>query len=355
MPRKRKLDRYVSVFVDRYCKERFRFRRLGVSIYLPPPGSEEYAAAYAKALGGSGVSGRAVPGSVGDLVSRFYQTISFRRGGPGWQRTMRQTIEPFREEFADIPVRSFRPKDIDVILAKRHEKIIRFVNGRQRAFGGSSAAERLREMLMRLFKLAVKLEWIANNPVMLADAVGHKPKGYHPWTEVEIAKYRETWPLGTTPRLALELMLWTGARRSDAHRMPPPVNGRMVLKAAKTGKEINLPVAPALQAAIDAMPEVGAVLLRSEYGRPFTQNGLGQRMREWCDKAGLPHCTAHGIRKALTRRAADLNVSQQGLKSLGQWSQDREVATYAASANAKRMAEGALSEVVAWEQGANVV
>lgn len=351
MPRKRKLDRYVSSFVDRQGKERFRFRRQGVSVYLPAPGSETYRAAYEQALSGFGVTDRAIPGSIGDLVARFYRTLSFKRGGEGWQRTMRQSIEPFRGEFADIPVRSFRPKDIDVIIAKRHDK--RVVNGK--IIGGSSSAERLREMLMRLFKLAMKLEWITTNPVALAEQVGHKGDGFYAWTEADITKFRITWPLGTTPRLALELMLWTGARRGDAYRMPPPVDGRMVLKAAKTGKEINLPVAPALQEAIDAMPAIGETLLRSEQGKSFTQAGLGNKVREWCDKAGLPQCTSHGIRKALTRRAADLNVSQQGLKSLGQWSQDREVATYAASANSKRMAADALSEVVEWERRVNNV
>ena len=149
-------------------------------------------------------------------------------------------------------------------------------------------------------------------------------------------------------------MLWTGARRGDAYRMPPPVDGRMVLKAAKTGKEINLPVAPALQEAIDAMPAIGETLLRSEQGKSFTQAGLGNKVREWCDKAGLPQCTSHGIRKALARRAADLKVGQQGLKALGQWSQDREVAVYVESANRKQLSEDALSEVIAWEQEANI-
>lgn len=350
MPRKRKLPSYVSSFVDRHGTERYRFRRDKVSVYLPAIGSPEFRPAYEKALSGFEIFDRAKPKSVGDLVAKFYRSVPFKRGGEGWQRTMRQCIEPFREEFAHIPVKSFRPKDIDVILAQRFEK--RTVNGK--IVGGSSSAERLREMLMRLFNLAMKLEWINANPVTLSEPIRHKTKGYYAWNESDITKFREAWPLGTTPRLALELMLWTGARRSDAHRMPPPVGGRMVLVAAKTGKEINLPVAEPLRAAIDAMPEIGETLLRSEYGKPFTQAGLGRRMREWCDKAGLPHCTTHGIRKAIIRRAADLNISQQGLKSLGQWSQDQEVAIYAASANTKRMAADALAEIVLWEQGANI-
>ena len=350
MPRKRELDRYVSVFVDRYGKERFRFRRDKVSIYLPPPGSAEYRAAYGKAMHGFGAIDRVREKSVGDLVAKFYRTVAFRRGGEGWQRTMRQSIEPFREEFANHLVRHFKPSHIDEILAKRFEK--RVVKGK--TIGGSAAAERLREMLMRLFNLAIKLEWINGNPVTHSDPIRHKGPGYYPWNETDIAKYRERWPVGTMARLALELMLWTGSRRSDAHRMPFPVGGRLVLKAAKTGKEINLPVAPALQAAIDAMPETGETLIVTQHGKPYSRAGLGNKVREWCDKAGLPQCTSHGIRKALARRAADLKVGQQGLKALGQWSQDREVAVYVESANRKQLSEDALSEVIAWELGANI-
>ena len=53
MPRKRKLDPYVSTFVDRHGKERFRFRRDGSSRYLPPPGTKDYKEAYMRALTGA--------------------------------------------------------------------------------------------------------------------------------------------------------------------------------------------------------------------------------------------------------------------------------------------------------------
>ena len=161
MPRKRELQKYVTVFTDRYGKERFRFRRGKVSIYLPPPGSAEYRAAYDKALNGTDIAGRTRDKSVGDLVSRFYRTMSFKRGGDGWQRTMRQSIEPFREEFADDLVSSFRPKDVDVVLDRRFEK--RVVNGKK--VGGSASAERLREMLMRLFTLPVCFIFSASLPI----------------------------------------------------------------------------------------------------------------------------------------------------------------------------------------------
>jgi len=60
------------------------------------------------------------------------------------------------------------------------------------------------------------------------------------------------------------------------------------------------------------------------------------------------------LRKALARRAADRRVSQQGLKALGQWAGDREVAVYVAGANQKELAEDALGAVIEWEREANI-
>ena len=39
------------------------------------------------------------------------------------------------------------------------------------------------------------------------------------WTDAEIAAFENHWPIGTKQRLEFALMLYTGQRRSDVHRM----------------------------------------------------------------------------------------------------------------------------------------
>lgn len=351
MARKRRLDPFTSIFVDRHGKERCRFRRRGLSIYLPHPSAKGYRAAYdeakAKSEGTVPLGSRFKPGTVNDLLPRFYASPKFKRGGDQWRQTRRQVLEAFRDEFGDDPVTAFRPKDIDRIIADKIDK----VDGK----GGTHAAKRLREQLELLFSFAVRQEWIATNPVEQSEGVDHRRVGFYAWAESDIARYRGRWPLGTKQRLALELMLWTGARRGDARLLPPPKGGRIKGMAGKTGKAFDLPVAGPLAAAIAAMPAVGlTTLLVTEYGKPFSAAGFGQWFKDQCMKAGLPRCTAHGLRKALARRAAEQGVQQQGIKALGQWSGDREVATYVAGANEKRLAESALEAVIAWEQEANI-
>jgi integrase len=349
MARKRKLDPYTSIFVDRHGKERCRFRKDGYSCYLPHPSAKGYRAAYEAATEAKpSIGPRCPPRSVSDLLTRFYDTAGFKRGGDGWKRSRRQVLEAFRQEFGNDLVANFKPSHIDIILARKMEK-----DGRK---GGTQAAKRLREQLDMLFRFAVKLEWIASNPIERAEEIVHKAKGFYAWTEEDIAQFRERWPLGTKPRLAAELVLWTGARRGDAHRAVAPKDGRIRFKAGKTGKEQDVPVAPMLAAAIEAMPAVGmTTLLVTDYGKPFTTAGFGNWFKDKCMKAELPLCTLHGLRAALARRAAERGVQQQGLKALGQWAGDREVAIYVAGANQRRLAESALADVIAWEQETNIV
>jgi hypothetical protein len=46
-----------------------------------------------------------------------------------------------------------------------------------------------------------------------------KTEGYRTWTEDDIAAFEATHPIGTLPRLALALLLYTGQRRADVVRM----------------------------------------------------------------------------------------------------------------------------------------
>jgi integrase len=183
---------------------------------------------------------------------------------------------------------------------------------------------------------------IRANPVDLTDRVKYQTEGFHTWTEDEIAQFQARHPLGSKARLALDTMLWTGMRRGDAYRFGPAhVKGeRIEYVQEKGGKTLRLPLAPQLRAAIAAMPAVGLrTFLVTEYGRPFTKAGFGNWFRDQCNAAGLPQCSAHGLRKAIARRLAEGGASQRQTKAVGGWSNDRQVATYTAAADQERLAE----------------
>lgn len=347
MVRKRKLDKGVTTFVDRHGKERARFRLKGMSCYLPHPSAPDYAKAYAQAMSGVvPLANRIHPKSIGDLVQRFYASNRFNaKAGEAWKNTVKQSLEPFRNEARDVPVADFTFEHIEVALARRAAR--REVDGKK--FGGPAAAERFREQLIRLFDYAIRLKWITANPAREAEMpVTNSGKGYHTWTWPEIVQFRAKHPLGSKARLAMEIAFWTGLRRGDVARLGPMhVNdGRAKLVASKTGKTMDVEIAPEMLAAIEAMPEAGETFLITEQGKPFSKAGFGNWFRERCDEAGLKHCSIHGLRKALITTAADAGATQQELKALGQWSGDSEVAVYAQGIDRRMLADRAIRRVI---------
>ncbi len=352
---KRRLPKNVTAFVDRHGRERFRFRKTGRATYYfkehpgtPANPSAEYLRIVAAAPARLEAV-RAAPGSIDELVARFYRSAGWEGAGDESKRVRRGILERFRAKHGDKPVKLVTFEHIESILVAASRK--RIENGR--SVGGKEAARSLRKQLMRLFAYAVKLGMIDANPVAQAERIKvAKTGGHHTWSEADIAAYRARHGLGTKARLALEIMLWTWQRRGDARLF-----GRKHLRAgkihytqAKTGKSLWLPAAPQLLAAIEAMPATGIeTFLVTDYGKPFSKAGFGNKMREWCDDAGLPHCTAHGLRKAGARRAAELGASNQALKSVGGWSGDSEVAIYTAGVDQAALAEATLRRVIDWD------
>jgi integrase len=103
--------------------------------------------------------------------------------------------------------------------------------------------------------------------------------------------------------LCITIMLYTGVRVSDASMMGRQhiSKGWLSFRAKKNDVVVEMPVAPELQRAIESarLSTKGHLhLLISEWDKPFSEKGLGQWMRKWCDAIGLNHCSSHGIRKA---------------------------------------------------------
>lgn len=344
---KRRFPDHVSEYRDRHGKYRLRYRRTGCKTYnfKHAYGTKEFELELTACRAGTKIkiepgAENVIPGTIADLVARFYQSGTFKAGNAMTQRKNRGILDTFKAAHAAKTVTNIQFEHLDAIIARKAEK-------------HPPAAANLRKQLKRLFKHAVKLRMRADNPADLTAPVrGKKGAGYHSWSEVEIAQFRGYHPLGTKPRLALELILWTDQRKGDAIALGPKdiINGRLAIDQDKTGKILHIKVAPQLTDAIKAMPVTGTdTFLVTSYGKPFSPAGFGIRFREWCDKAGLEHCTAHGLRKAGARRAADLGATQQELKALGGWSNDREVALYVERANQAALADRTIDTVSAWE------
>lgn len=106
-----------------------------------------------------------------------------------------------------------------------------------------------------------------------------------------------------------------------------------------------------LQEIIDASPTGDLTFLVTEYGQAFTAAGFGNRMRQWCDEAGLPECTAHGLRKAGAAIAAENGATPHELMAIFGWLTLKEAERYTRAAEQKKIAARAMSMLQRGEKG----
>jgi integrase len=87
--------------------------------------------------------------------------------------------------------------------------------------------------------------------------------------------------------------------------------------------------------------------LLTDYGKPFASaQGFYNYFKDRCRDAGLPHCSPHGVRKAMIRRLAEMGCSEDYIASISGHTDMREIRTYVQAANKARMATEAMAKVL---------
>jgi integrase len=201
--------------------------------------------------------------------------------------------------------------------------------------------------LRQLFGWAKDAGHVKANPARDVPYVRRRTSGYHTWTIEEVQRYEERWPLGTKEYLALALMLFTGARRSDAVRLGKGMEraGELTFRQAKTGTEVTVPITPELRAAIDAYSSGHMTYLVTELGKPFTSNGFGNWFADRCKAAGVPG-RAHGLRKAGATLLAEGGATAHELMAIYGWANLKEAETYTRKASRKHLARTGMAKMV---------
>jgi integrase len=167
------------------------------------------------------------------------------------------------------------------------------------------AANGLVKALRQLFKWACDptVALLDRNPARDIAYLKSGSEGFHSWTIDEVRQFEERHPVGSRARLMLALLLYTGQRRSDVGRLGRQHirEGRLVFVHAPVRRNpirLEIPILPELQRIIDASPVGDLAFLVTEFNRPFSQPGFGNKMRRWCDQAGLRHCSSKKCREA---------------------------------------------------------
>lgn len=350
----RRLPKYCVEDVDRHGNIRIYLRRNGRKVRLMgTPWTEEFMAAYDAALRGMQPTAgevreeirRATPGTLRWLGEQYFgRCAEFLVMEPSTRAAYRRILEGAWDEpispgsphvFADMPLARVTPKALRVL--------------RDRKMDAREAGNARVKVLRAVYRFALDDEIVTVNPAESVPYFKTKTQGHHTWTVEEVRRFEERHPIGTTARLAMALMLYTGARRSDAVRLGPQhvADGWLKFTAYKNRNrspvEVEVPMLLALTHVIEGTKKGHLAFLVTKFGKPYSMGGFSGQFRDWCDQAGLKHCSAHGLRKAGATIAAENGATERQLMAIFGWVDPKMASLYTRRAERKRMAGGAMA------------
>lgn len=303
-----------------------------------PFGSPGFRAAYDAALSGAPAE-QAAParsGSVAWLVAKYKLSGKFLSAA--------ETTQYFRGNFLKQMVEKIGEKP----YSKVTKKVIQ--NSMEARSATPHHANNMLIAISQMFEWALDNDYVKENPCADVKPFPTRPsEGHHTWTVEEVEQYRSIHVVGTRARLALDLLLFTGLRRSDIIKIGKQHvrDGLLTFRTRKTKAVVYIPIFPELRASIDATATGDLAFLTAERGRPFsTPESFGARFRIWCEEACLsPECTAHGVRKAGATIAANEGASAQELMAMYGWSRISMAEVYTRAADKTRLARGAAERI----------
>lgn len=346
--------KYVHCDIDRHGNARYYFKKRGApkKLRLPGhPGSGEFMAAYAAALAGLPLPQtgqvderpdikRVPSGTLDWLIAAYFQSSEFKQLVPDTQKNKRSILRRICDEkhspgsttrFGDMPYAEMTPKAARVLRDRRADK--------------PATARNWLAMLNALFKWAIEADHCAVNPVRDVPKPRFKSEGHHTWTPEEMRAFEAKHPLGSQARLAFALLAYTGQRVSDIVRLGPQhmtKGGCLKFTQKKNEKRapvvVEIPILPELQRVIDATPTGHLTFMVNSLGRAMKERTFANRMREWCDEAGLPHCSSHGMRKAAAVAAGEGGASELQMMAIFGWRDPAMARVYTEKARRGKMA-----------------
>lgn len=94
----------------------------------------------------------------------------------------------------------------------------------------------------------------------------------------------------------------------------------------RDGMRIDIRVMPDLAAVLDSLPRDNFTFLQTRHGKGRSAKAFGALMRKWCDDAGLPDYTSHGLRNAIARRMGEAGATPHMIATVTGHKSIKEVA-----------------------------
>ncbi|WP_414901100.1 tyrosine-type recombinase/integrase [Rhizobium cremeum] len=353
---------YVEKNPSRHGKVRYFLRIGGKRICRLPDdiNSEEFSRAYWAARKAAGKPAESVPRprpisvtvrpeSFKWLTMAYMKASAFTMLDATTQAKRRAIIESMWDEpldrqrpdgpkFADMPMSRLDRGNIEVLRDRKRETPF-------------AADERLKILRQVMDTRGPDGNAYVENTARLVDSFRVHSDGHHTITSDEIAQYIAHHGPQSKAVLAVALMMFTGFRVSDLavigpqHRRNDMFRLRLFKNRNRTPVDIEIALHPILEAVLDSHKVKGLTYLQTEYGKPFSVKGLGNRISAWFEQANLPHCTAHSVRKGLATDQAHNEATDSMLEAMFGWRDGKTSKIYTRNAERARLARLAVAKI----------
>lgn len=332
---------YIHCFTDIRGKERCYYNRAGWrKVALPLPNAKDFMKEYLEASSDENKSKSKATiqikkRSFAALIQSYKKSGAYKFLKKDTTNTYNLFLRKLEAAFGHLPVKSITAKKINAIRnTKKH---------------APDQANRLLSILRLLFRHAIEEGWIEENPTThIENLRTAKKKGFPTWSDNDIQKFIDRWPLGTKEYLALQCILQTSQRRSDivGFSFEMIENGAISLAQSKTGVELTIPVLPDLVEALELLPYSSGPILRTSAGKHYKAAGFGNFFRKAVYAANLKGLAAHGLRKAMCTRLANAGCSPSEIQAVSGHLTLSEVSRYTQQANKKLLAKEATDKLL---------
>lgn len=330
----RKLPIYVVKQKSRSGEWIYYFRvGKGKRIRLPAPNAKEFMDEYQAALRGSPAKtvAREAPQSVAWLMARYMESGD-------WKTLKPPTIKQRSNIFHNIITRKDSKGGLigDRPYTVINERTIR--SGMEDRASTPAAANNYLKSMSALCKWAVKNGHMKENHALNVDRRKLEGDGFPVWELEDVRAFCITWPIGTRERLAMELGMHTGLRRSDLVRIGHQhiKDGVLAITTQKTNTRITVELPARVLDIIEATRTGELHLLTTEYKKPFSVAGFGNWFGAAARKAGIEKNT-HGLRKLAATMAANGGATAHELMSQFGWSNSKQAEVYTKSADRAKL------------------
>lgn len=335
------------------------------------PDTQEFAEAYwserrkyesgTSAPAPQALPGRPLPNSFHALCAAYLASDPYRALDETTRAKRRQIIdsmllEPLADDdprlFAAMPLIALTVENIEVLRDRKKET----------PFAADERLKVLRQVFetTRTGKDGKPVAIARMNVAKLVRPFRKKTQGHHTILAEEIERFIRHHGVGSKATKAIALLMYTGVRVSDLARIGPQHRRGETFRFIvyknrnRAPTTLEIPVHPILDRILEMHPVTGMAYMMTEYGRAYSIKGLSQRIAAWFEQAGLPHCTAHTVRKGLATTLAESEATDAMLDGFFGWKDGKTSKIYTARKQQSKLARQAVARID-WGEIGNVL